>query len=466
MVAVSKKEFAQIYPKPGMVEHDAEAIWESQSGTMLDVMKEAGAKLGDISAIGISNQRETVVVWDRETGKPVYNAIVWQDRRTAGVCQQLIDANVDQVISSLTGLRADPYFSATKVRWILDNVEGARARAEAGKLCMGTIDSWLVWNLTEGKRHLTDATNACRTLLYNIHSGQWDDDLLEMFDIPKSMLPEIVDSSGIVAHWKGIPIAGVVGDQQASLFGQGCFEAGQIKNTYGTGCFMLMNTGDRIVSSKNNLLTTVAIQMNGKREFALEGSIFMGGAIFNWLRDGLGIVKDVYEFDALAKSVDDNGGVVFVPAFTGLGAPHWDPFARGSIMGMTRGTTKAHLCRAALEAVSFQSADLLECIEKDAATKVNEIRVDGGASVSKLLMKIQADHMQCEIVRPKNLETTSFGAAALAGLGVGVWSSKQDISAIWDLDLRFKPQPWNCELERQKADWNKAVERTKNWSKE
>ncbi len=466
MIAVRKKEFAQIYPEPGLIEHDAEAIWEAQYHTMLDVIESANISLKDIAGIGITNQRETIVVWDRRTGKPIYNAIVWQDRRTAKVCQELKNAKVEKVIKSLTGLTADPYFSATKVRWILDNVDGAHALAQKGHLCMGTIDSWLIWKLSDGKCHVTDATNASRTLLYNIHTGTWDDELLELFQVPRSMLPEIVDSSGEVTRWKGIPVAGIAGDQQASLFGQGCHQPGQIKNTYGTGCFMLMNTGDRIIHSSNNLLSTVAWQIKGKREFALEGSVFMGGAIFNWLRDGLGIVKDVFEFDELAKSVDDSGGIVFVPAFTGLGAPHWDPFARGSIMGMTRGTSKAHLCRAALEAVSFQSTELLECIQKDADAKVSELRVDGGASISKLLLRMQAEQMQCNIVRPKNIETTSFGAAALAGLGVGVWSSRKEIAATWQKDVLIKPKPWNQELERERMRWDEAVRRSKKWIKD
>lgn len=465
-VAVSKKEFSQIYPKPGLVEHDAEAIWEAQLSTMLEVMIQANITPEDIAGIGITNQRETVVVWDRSTGKPIHNAIVWQDRRTSNICQQLKDAGVDDVIRSLTGLTSDPYFSATKVRWILDNISGARDKSNAGKLCMGTIDTWLIWNLTDGKSHVTDATNASRTLLYNIHTGDWDDDLLEMFQIPRSMLPEIVDSSGEIGQWSGVPISGIAGDQQAALFGQGCYEAGEIKNTYGTGCFMLMNTNDRIIQSKNGLLSTVAWQLNGERKFAIEGSVFMGGAIYNWLRDGLQIVKDIFEFDELAKSVDDNGGVVFVPAFTGLGAPHWDPYARGSMQGMTRGTTKAHICRAALEAVSFQSTELLECIARDTAMTITELKVDGGASISKLLMRIQADQMRCDIVRPKNIETTAFGAAALAGLGVGFWDSKEQIKALWQLDASFSPKPWNDTLAKQRKRWDKAVERSKYWDKD
>lgn len=466
VVAVSKKEFSQIYPKPGLVEHDAEVIWETQLKTMLDAMMQADIKADEIAGIGIANQRETVVVWDRATGKPIHNAIVWQDRRTAKVCQQLKDAGIEKVIHSLTGLTADPYFSATKVRWILDNVDGAREKAESGKLCLGTIDSWLIWNLTDGKSHVTDASNASRTLLYNIHTGKWDDDLLEMFSIPRSMLPEIVDSSGVVGKWLDIPISGIAGDQQAALFGQGCFTPGQIKNTYGTGCFMLMNTGERIIQSKNGLLSTVAWQLNGERKFALEGSVFMAGAIFGWLRDGLQIVKDVFEFDKLAKSVDDNGGVVFVPAFTGLGAPHWDPFARASMQGMTRGTTRAHICRAALEAVSFQSTELLECIAKDSSIEVSELRVDGGACISKLLMQIQADQMQCKIVRPKNIETTAFGAAALAALGVKFWESKEHITKLWKEDASFTPNPWNENLAKQRRSWNKAVDRSKHWTKD
>ena len=465
VVASSKKEFSQIYPAPGLVEHDAETIWETQLKTMLDAMMLAEITAKDIAGIGITNQRETVVIWDRATGKPIHNAIVWQDRRTADVCQQLKNAGMDKVIHSLTGLTTDPYFSATKVRWILDNVDGAREKANAGKLCMGTIDSWLIWNLTDGKTHVTDATNASRTQLYNIHTGDWDDDLLEMFNVPRSMLPEIVDSSGVVGKWLGVPISGLAGDQQAALFGQGCFKPGQIKNTYGTGCFMLMNTGERIIQSKHGLLSTVAWQLDGKREFALEGSVFMAGAIFGWLRDGLQIVKDVFEFNELAKSVDDNGGVVFVPAFTGLGAPHWDPFARGSMQGLTRGTTRAHICRAALEAVSFQSAELLESIAKDSSVKISELRVDGGASISKLLMRLQADQMQCKIVRPKNVETTAFGAAALAALGVNFWNSKEQITKLWQEDLSFSPRPWNDKLAIQRKRWDKAIERSKHWEK-
>ena len=466
IVAVSKSEFEQIYPEPGLIEHDPEEIWRAQLNTIKEVIKQANISHDQIAGIGITNQRETVIVWDRKTGEPIHNAIVWQDRRTADICQQLKDAGMNKVIHALTGLTADPYFSATKVRWILDNVAGAREKAKAGTLCMGTIDSWLIWKLTSGKTHVTDATNASRTLLYNLHTGTWDEDLLEMFNIPASMLPEIVDSCGEVGKWEGVPISGIAGDQQAALFGQGCFAPGQIKNTYGTGCFMLMNTGERIIQSNNGLLSTVAWQINGKRKFAIEGSVFMGGAIYNWLRDGLQIINNVFDFDDLAKSVEDSGGVVFVPAFTGLGAPHWDPYARGSMQGMTRGTTRAHICRAALEAVSFQSTELLESMIKDTSINATELRVDGGASISKLLMRIQSDQMQCRIIRPKNIETTAFGAAALAALGVRFWESEEYIQTLLEEDVRFTPNPWNDTLAQQRKRWDKAVQRSMYWDKD
>lgn len=462
-VALSQKAFKQYFPQSGWVEHDAEEIWETQLTTMREAMEKAGITVADLSAIGITNQRETVVVWDRKSGKPICNAIVWQDRRTADLCRQMKDAGLEPALSSITGLRIDPYFSATKVQWILDHVKGVRAKAERGELCMGTIDSWLVWNLTDGVKHITDVTNASRTLLYNIHAGEWDEDLLREFAIPESMLPEIVDSSGVVGEWEGVPIAGIAGDQQAALFGQGCFEPGSAKNTYGTGCFMLMNTGERAVVSDNHLLTTVAWQINGVREYALEGSVFIAGALFQWLRDGLELVKDVREFDQLAASVEDSGGVVLVPAFAGLGAPHWDPFARGTMMGLSRGTTKAHICRAAMDAVSFQSAELLECMEKDAGMRMNELRVDGGASVSNLLMQVQSNLMQREVVRPQKVETTAFGAAALAGLGVGLWESKDAVSKVWKEDKRFSPGKDHDTYAKQRKDWNKAVERCKGW---
>ncbi|MEO1858142.1 MAG: glycerol kinase GlpK [Rubritalea sp.] len=461
IVASSQKEFAQHFPQSGWVEHDADEIWRTQQQTMLDVLQQAKLTEADIAAIGITNQRETVVVWDRRTGVPLMNAIVWQDRRTADQCRQLNDAGFEPAIRSVTGLKIDPYFSATKVQWILDNVEGARGRAEAGELFMGTMDSWLIWKLTDGKQHVTDATNASRTLLCNIHTGEWDDALLEKFMIPRAILPKIVDSSGVVGEWRGVPIAGIAGDQQAALFGQACYTPGLAKNTYGTGCFLLLNTGDRVVRSNNQLLSTIALQINGVREYALEGSVFVGGSLFQWLRDGLQIFDDVKELDALAATVDDSGGVVIVPALAGLGAPHWDPFARGLITGLSRGTTKAHICRAALEAVSFQSIELLECMQRDASTNLEELRVDGGASTSDLLMQIQADLMDCEIVRPKVTETTAFGAAALAGLAVDFWNSKEELAEIWQEEKRFKSQISEEKRKQMRAAWDSAVEKTK-----
>ena len=461
IVAVAQSEFTQYFPQSGWVEHDAEEIWRVQEQTMQQVLEKAGVTENDLVAIGITNQRETVVVWDRVTGKPVYNAIVWQDRRTAGMCQQFKNAGLEGAISSLTGLRLDPYFSATKVQWILDNVEGVRERAEAGGLCMGTMDCWLVWKLTNGKVHVTDATNASRTLLYNIHAGEWDEALLREFAVPKSLLPEIVDSSGEVGKWRGVPISGIAGDQQAALFGQACTEPGMAKNTYGTGCFMLLHTGDRVVRSKNQLLSTVALQINGLRTYALEGSVFIGGALFQWLRDGLQLVQDAREVDELAASVDGSEGVVVVPAFAGLGAPHWDAFARGTITGLSRGTGKAHICRAALEAVSFQSTELLECMQRDASARLTELRVDGGAANSDLLMQIQSDLMDCEVVRPKVVETTAYGAAALAGLAVGFWRSTDELSETWKEQKRFKPQMESKQRDRLRSRWDKSVQLTK-----
>lgn len=461
VVAVAQHEFTQYFPQSGWVEHDAEEIWQTQLQSINEVIEAAGAEISDLAAIGITNQRETVVVWDRFTGKPISNAIVWQDRRTADTCKQLKDAGFESALSALTGLKIDPYFSATKIKWILDNVDGARVRAEAGELCVGTVDSWLIWNLTNGEEHVTDATNASRTLIYNIHVGGWDSVLLEKFDIPKSVLPKVVDSSGEVGRWKGVPISGVAGDQQAALFGQACYEPGMAKNTYGTGCFLLFNTGERVVRSSNQLLSTVALQIEGVRHYAIEGSVFIAGALFQWLRDGLQIIEDVKEVDKLAATVEDSGGVVIVPAFAGLGAPHWDPFARGTITGLSRGTTKAHICRAALEAVSFQAVELLECVQRDASTRVTELRVDGGAASSDILMQIQADLMGCEIVRPKVTETTAFGAAALAGLAVGFWESKQELAETWQEEKRFKPQMSDEKRLEMRILWNAAVANAK-----
>lgn len=463
MIAFTRAAHEQHYPRPGLVEHDAEEIWHSQLSALTKLLEQLDASPKDIAAIGITNQRETVVVWERITGKPICPAIVWQDRRTAEHCRQLKEADVEKSLTAITGLCADPYFSATKISWILDHIDGARTKAEKGELCAGTIDSWLIWNLTAHKAHVTDATNASRTLLYNLHTGSWDPDLLKLFDIPASMLPEIVDSSSEgVGDWQGVPICGIVGDQQAALFGQGCTEPSMIKNTYGTGCFMLLNTGHRVIQSKNRLLSTVAWQIGGKRTFALEGSVFMGGAIFNWLRDGIGLVEDIYDFDHHAKSVKDSGGVVLVPGMTGLGAPHWDPHATGAFLGMTRGTTKGHLCRAALDAVSFRCTEMLACMEKDAQTTIKELRVDGGASLSKLLLQIQADQLQRRIFRPTNLETTALGAAALAGLGCGFWEHAP--SPNGEKDITFTPNPWTEALAIEKETWDKAVSRATAWN--
>lgn len=462
-VAISQKPFSQHFPQSGWVEHDAEEIGQCQHSTMVEVMDKANASPEDIAAIGITNQRETIVAWNRHTGIPICPAIVWQDRRTADICTQMKNAGLEPAISSITGLRIDPYFSATKIQWILEHIPGARTMATNGDLICGTIDSWLIWNLTDKQQHLTDATNASRTLLYNIHSGQWDDDLLNEFSIPRSMLPRIVDSSGEIGRWRGIPIAGIAGDQQAALFGQACHSPGMAKNTYGTGCFLLFHTGDRVIHSKNNLLSTVALQIGGIREYALEGSVFIGGALFQWLRDGLQLVQSVQELDSLARSVDDTGGVVLVPAFSGLGAPHWDPFARGSLMGISRGTTKAHICRAALEAVCFQSLELLECMEMDASMPLAELRVDGGASMSDFLMQTQADLMQRTVIRPQITETTAFGAAALAGLGVGFWESKQSLASTWQEDARFTPALPCSSVTQKRHFWDKAVQHSKAW---
>jgi glycerol kinase len=461
IVATAQYEFAQYFPQSGWVEHDANEIWQTQLRTMEEVLDSVGASTDELAAIGITNQRETVVIWDRETGEPIANAIVWQDRRTAAACKQLKDAGYEKVVSAITGLKIDPYFSATKIQWLLDDVDGARERAEAGELCAGTIDSWLIYKLTGGEKHVTDASNASRTLLYNLTSGDWDDALLEKFMVPRQLLPEIVDSSGEVGQWRGVPIAGIAGDQQAALFGQACFEPGMAKNTYGTGCFLLLHTGERIVLSKNQLLTTVAWQIGGKREYCLEGSVFVAGSLFQWLRDGLQLFTDVQEFNQLADSVPDSGGVVIVPALTGLGAPHWDPFARGLITGISRGTTKAHICRAAMDAVSFQVVELRECMQRDAKREINELRVDGGACASDLLMQVQSDLMGCELVRPEVLETTAFGAAALAGLGVGFWDSKEELAEIWRAERSYSPVMKLEASESLRASWDKAVERTK-----
>jgi glycerol kinase len=463
--SVAQKEFRQIFPQPGWVEHDAHEIWATQSGVALEAVSSAKLRKDDIAAIGITNQRETTLIWDRKTGEPIYNAIVWQDRRTAGFCDQLKSDGLQGLIQRKTGLVIDAYFSASKARWLLDHVDGARAKAEKGELAFGTIDSWLIWKLTDGKKHVTDASNASRTMLFNIHTGEWDDELLELFKIPRSMLPTVVANSEIYgeAEMIGTPIAGAAGDQQAALFGQACTHPGMVKNTYGTGCFMLMHTGTEAIPSKNSLVTTVAWKLGNKLEYALEGSIFIAGAVVQWLRDGLGIIRNSSDIEALAKSVPDNGGVYFVPAFAGLGAPHWDQYARGSISGLTRGTTAGHLARAALEGIAFQTNDVIEAMEKDSGIELKELRVDGGASMNNLLMQFQADILNVPVIRPAVSETTALGAAYLAGLAVGYWRDQGEIAAQWKVEHRFEPTFDKPQRVAQIANWRKALERAKSW---
>jgi glycerol kinase len=467
IVSVAQKEFPQIFPKPGWVEHDPRDIWSSQAGVAAEVLTKASVGAADVAAIGITNQRETTLVWDRFTGKPIYNAIVWQDRRTAGVCDRLRARKLDRVIRKKTGLVIDAYFSATKVQWILQNVRGARERAKVGDLAFGTVDSWLIWNLTGGKVHVTDASNASRTMLYDISKGDWDDELLKLFGVPRSMLPEVRSSSEVygMTNLLGtpVPIAGVAGDQQAALFGQACTKPGMAKNTYGTGCFMLMNTGTKRIASKNNLLTTVAWRIGDRTEYALEGSIFIAGAVVQWLRDGLEFFRSAAEVEALAASVSDTGGVYLVPAFAGLGAPHWDQYARGTIVGLTRGTTKAHLALAALEGIVLQVMDVLKAMEADAGIKLKELRVDGGASANDLLMQLQADLLNVPVVRPKVAETTALGAAYLAGLAVGFWKNQADIARQWQVDKRFKPAIKTAARSKITKGWERALSRAKAW---
>jgi glycerol kinase len=469
IISVAQKEFTQHYPKPGWVEHDPMDIWSSQSTVTAEAVAKANLSADNIAAVGITNQRESVVVWDRETGSPVGRAIVWQDRRTAGFCKQLQEDGCEEMIREKTGLLIDPYFSGTKIRWILDEVEGARERAEAGKLAFGTVDSWLIWKFTGGKVHVTDVTNACRTLLFNLHTLDWDDDLLELLNIPRAMLPEVRSSSEVYGHIDqnlypgGVPIAGIAGDQQAALFGQACFEPGMAKNTYGTGCFLLMHTGEEAVRSENNLLTTVAWQLNGKTEFALEGSVFIGGAVIQWLRDELRIIGAAQECDWLAESVPDSGGLYLVPAFAGLGAPHWDPQARGAMFGMTRGTNRAHMCRAALESIAFQSYDLVKAMEKDSGLQLKELRVDGGASRSQPMMQFQSNLLQSEVVAPEVVETTALGAAYLAGLAVGYWQDRDEIRKNWREGRRFRPDCGPDDMARTLGKWRDAVSRSRNW---
>ncbi len=471
IVSVEQREFHQHFPQPGWVEHDAEEIWTSQRDVACEALAKAKLKATDIAAIGITNQRETVVVWDRSTGAPIHRAIVWQDRRTAAVCDRLRAEGREPMVRAKTGLLLDPYFSATKIAWILDHVDGARAAAEAGKLACGTVDSWLIYRLTSGKVHVTDVSNVSRTLFMNIHNGDWDDELLSCFNVPRAMLPEICSSSEIygevdaVSDLNGRPIAGIAGDQQAALFGQACFTRGTAKNTYGTGCFMLMNTGTQSVDSQNKLLTTVAWKVDGKLEYALEGSVFVGGAVVSWLRDGLGIIKSSSEVEALARSVPDSGDVYLVPAFTGLGAPHWDPYARGAIVGITRGTTAAHIARAAVDSVALQVADLADAMRNDAGNALADLRVDGGASVNNALLQYQADIMQLPVVRPKITETTALGAAYLAGLAVGVWKSRDEVARHWQVDRRFEPRMSADQAATTRARWADAVERSRGWAR-
>ena len=469
-ISVAQKPFTQYFPTPGWVEHDAKEIWGSQIAVLTEALAKSGLEAKDIAAIGVTNQRETTVVWDRATGEPVCNAIVWQDRRTAKYCDSLHDKR--DWIRGKTGLIIDAYFSATKVKWILDNVENARKRAERGELCFGTIDTWLIWNLTKGEVFVTDPSNASRTMLYNIHTLDWDDELLALFDIPRSMLPEVRASSEVYGTVSTrylehpVPIAGIAGDQQAALFGQLCTEKGMLKNTYGTGCFLLMNTGDEAVTSKNNLLTTIAWKVGGKTTYALEGGVFVGGAAVQWLRDGARIIRTSADINTLAATVDDNGGVYFVPALTGLGAPYWDSYARGAFFGITRGTTDGHLARATLEGIAFQVYDIVKAMEADAGAQTRELRVDGGASMSDYLMQTQADIFGFNIVRPKTVETTALGAAYLAGLATGYWEDIDSIRKQWKIDKTFTPQLPPERVKEMLHYWHKAVNAARHWIEE
>jgi glycerol kinase len=467
---VVQKEFRQIYPQSGWVEHDPLEIWSTQIGVAVEALGQYGVRPKELAAIGITNQRETTVVWDRVTGQPIHNAIVWQDRRTAGLLDRLKKDGAEPLIRERTGLVPDPYFSGSKLRWILDTVPGAQQRAEKGELAFGTVDSWIVNRLTRGKLHITDATNASRTLLYNIHTGQWDDDLLKLFNIPRDILPEVKDSSAVYGEVAsdlglgGVPIAGIAGDQHAALFGQQCTSPGMLKNTYGTGCFMLMNTGAEASPSKNGLLTTTAWQRNGKLTYALEGSVFVAGAAVQWLRDGLQLIETAAESEALAASVPDAGGAYLVPAFTGLGAPYWDPYARGALVGLSRGVTRAHVARATLESIAHQSADLAEAMAADSGTAPQALRVDGGAARNDLLMQLQADLLQAPVERPKVTETTALGAAFLAGLAVGFWKDDAALADSWSLDRRFEPKLSPDAAAESRRQWKRAVERARAWA--
>ncbi len=470
IISTAQKEFRQIFPQPGWVEHDAEEIWATQAGTMAEALSKVNITMKQVAGIGITNQRETTVLWERSTGKPVYHAIVWQDRRTASYCDELKSAGHANTIQQKTGLVIDAYFSATKLKWILDNVPGARTKAEKGGLAFGTIDSWLVWKLTNGAVHVTDVSNASRTMLLNIHTCTWDDELLSLFNIPKSVLPEVKPSShiyGVTSHAgfsPQVPIAGIAGDQQAALFGQMCTRPGMVKNTYGTGCFMLMNTGTKAIASKNNLLTTIAWQLDGKTEYALEGSVFIAGAVVQWLRDGLKIIRSSAEVETLASSVNDADGVYIVPAFAGLGTPHWNQHARGSIFGLTRGSTHAHLAKAALDSIAYQVYDVLKAMEADAGISIAELRADGGATVNNALMQFQCDILNTKVIRPKVTETTALGAAYLAGLAVGYWKNIDEIQQQWQVDKEFLPAMNDQKINELVKGWQRAVNTAILWT--
>lgn len=473
IVSVAQKEFQQIFPQPGWVEHDANEIWSTQIGVAAEAIVKAGITASEIAGIGITNQRETTVVWDRQTGQPIYNAIVWQDRRTSDFCDALKQNGSSVSIKEKTGLVTDAYFSGTKIKWILDNVEGARAKAEAGELCFGTVDSWLLWKLTNGKVHATDVSNASRTMIFNIHSLQWDDDLLKLMNIPRNILPEVRSSSEVYGHTDHlltkdpIPVSGIAGDQQAALFGQMCAQPGMVKNTYGTGCFMLMNTGTKPVTSHNNLLTTVAWKINHEAvQYALEGSVFIAGAVVQWLRDGLKLIQKSADVEALTATEKDNGGVFMVPAFTGLGAPYWNQHARGVIVGLTRGSSDGHIARAAIESIAYQTMDVLKAMEADAGITIKEVRVDGGATVNDYLMQFQSNILNTEVIRPVVTETTALGAAYLAGLAVGFWKDVEDVKAYWTKEKSFEPYMKDEVREGLQRQWKKAVKAAQCWTEE
>ena len=471
MLAVAQREFEQHFPNPGWVEHDANEIWETQAAVTAEAIASSGVARDDIAAVGITNQRETTLIWDRKSGEPLCNAIVWQDRRTAEACDRLRADGHHETFQAKTGLILDAYFSGTKIAWMLDNISEARSKAERGELAFGTMDTWLAWKLTDGRLHITDASNASRTLLYNIHENTWDQELLDILNVPESLLPNVVPSSDVYGDitalpvLKGIPLAGIAGDQQAATFGQVCVSPGMAKNTYGTGCFMLLNTGEKPQASHNQLLTTVAWQIPGKSHYALEGSVFVGGAIVQWLRDGLGIIESSAAIEPLATSVEDNGGVYLVPALAGLGAPHWDPYARGTLVGLTRGTTAGHIARAALEGIAYQVADLSDAMGSDARQPISELRVDGAAAANDFLMQFQADLLQIPVVRPTILETTALGAAYLAGLAVGYWKSLEDVGGNWQVDRTFNPQRPASEVAGYRERWKEAVKRSSGWEK-